>query len=73
MTHQEAETLTRCLIKSMREAKGHTQEQIAKVMGMSRPSYCQLEAGKRQVMALELAALCEFWGVPYERMFVGYE
>lgn len=73
MTQQEAETLTRCLIKAMRGAKGHTQEQAARAMGISRPSYSQIENGKRQVMALELVALCDFWGIPYKRMFVGYE
>ena len=72
-TQKEAETLTRVLIRSMREAKDQTQEEVARAIGMGRVSYSQMETGSRKVMALELAALCEFWRVPYEAMFVGCE
>jgi transcriptional regulator with XRE-family HTH domain len=57
----------------MREAKSQTQEEVSKAIGMGRVSYSQMENGSRKVMALDLAALCEFWKVPYEAMFIGCE
>lgn len=58
--------------RAVREAKGQTQAQAAKAIGISRVAYCQMENGKRKVAALELAALCEFWKVPYKTLFVSF-
>ena len=58
------------LIKKTRVEQGQTQGFIAEKLGMNRTSYCQMENGKRKVMALELAALCELWGKSYNEMFI---
>lgn len=58
------------IIKATRLAKGHTQIHVSKSIGMDRASYCQMENGKRNVKALELAALCDLWGIPYSVLFV---
>lgn len=58
------------VIRSMRVTKGQTQAEVAQVIGLCRTAYCQLENGKRGCKALELAALCELWRVPYSTLFV---
>lgn len=73
MSEQEAIAETARRIRVARLAHHESQAEVAAVMGIPRTSYCQLENGKRGVGALELAALCEHWGVPYAEMFVGYE
>lgn len=55
--------------RKARIAKGQTQAQVAQALGMPRTSYCQLENGKRKALALEVAALCEMWGIPYNNLF----
>ncbi len=58
------------LVKEARLKQGQTQSFVADKIGMTRSSYCLMENGKRKIMALELAALCELWGKSYNEMFV---
>jgi len=44
-------------ISSIRKAKGLTQEELGKILGISRPSVTQLESGNREVSAIELQKL----------------
>lgn len=58
-------------VKAIREARGKTQTEVAEAIDMNRTSYALMEQGKRKVMALELASLCEYYTVPYSRLFTG--
>jgi len=44
-------------IQKLRKQKGFSQEEIAKLIGISRPSFVQIENGKRNVDIQEMAAL----------------
>ncbi|MAY84492.1 MAG: XRE family transcriptional regulator [Flavobacteriales bacterium] len=44
-------------IMELRKHNGYSQEQLAKLLGVSRSSLVQIEAGKRALLALELAKL----------------
>jgi transcriptional regulator with XRE-family HTH domain len=46
-----------------RKQAGLTQGQVAEIMKLSRPSISEMEAGRRNVMAPELAKLAEIYGV----------
>lgn len=58
-------------VKAIRQARGKSQVEVAQAIGMNRTSYVLMEQGKRKVMALELAALCEYYRVPYKELFEG--
>jgi Zn-dependent peptidase ImmA (M78 family)/DNA-binding XRE family transcriptional regulator len=49
-------------IRSAREACRLTQEQVAEVLGVSRPTVAQIEAGNRSVSGLELDKLAHHFG-----------
>jgi transcriptional regulator with XRE-family HTH domain len=49
-------------ITELRKRKGWSQEEIAKAIHMSRPSYAQIELGKRGLDVLELNALAKALG-----------
>lgn len=49
-------------IRAAREACGLTQEQVAKHLGLSRPTVVQIEQGKRSVTSLELDRLAYLFG-----------
>ncbi len=53
-------------LKELREASGHTQQRIAELLGVSRPTIAQIETGRRRVTAAELVVLSRFFGVPPE-------
>ena len=53
-----------------RLVRGQTQAECAEAMGVGRVAYVQMENGPRKIGALELAKLCEFWRMPYNRLFV---
>lgn len=65
----EAEILIRQTIREERTARSWSQGQCARAMGISRTSFTMIENGVRKITALELAALCEAWQLPYERLF----
>ncbi|MFZ2055018.1 MAG: XRE family transcriptional regulator [Candidatus Aminicenantales bacterium] len=60
------------LAKRLREAReraGFTQEDVAKALGLVRPAIAQIEAGKRKVSSIELAALSRLYGRPLQSFF----
>jgi transcriptional regulator with XRE-family HTH domain len=50
-------------LKAAREQAGLTQAQVAKILGLHRPSVSEIEAGRRRVSAEELVQLGETYGV----------
>lgn|SRR5262245_5528741 len=50
-------------LKTAREQAGLTQAQVAKNLGLHRPSVSEMEAGRRSVSAEELATLAKLYGV----------
>jgi transcriptional regulator with XRE-family HTH domain len=50
-------------IRLGREQAGLSQAQVAKLLGLHRPSVSEAEAGRRNVTAEELARLSTFYGV----------
>lgn len=49
-------------IRQAREAAGFTQDDVARVIGTSRPTVAQIEAGNRKVTSVELASLARLFG-----------
>lgn len=49
-------------IREARKAAGFTQDDVAGALGISRPAVVMLEAGKRKVSSVELAALARLFG-----------
>src|SRR6058998_774762 len=49
-------------IRAAREARGMTQDEVAKRLGLSRPTVVQIEAGNRSVSSLELDKLAYLFG-----------
>ena len=50
-------------LRLAREMAGLTQGQVAKKMGLHRPTITEIEAGRRKVSADELSSLAELYGV----------
>jgi transcriptional regulator with XRE-family HTH domain len=50
-------------LKTAREQAGLSQGQVAKILGLHRPSVSETEAGRRSVSGEELAALAKTYGV----------
>lgn len=46
-----------------RKQAGLTQSQVAEMLGLSRPSVSEFEAGRRNVTASELSSLADIYGV----------
>jgi putative transcriptional regulator len=53
---------------SLRKAKGLTQEQVAKLVGLKRASYAQIERGRVPSFKYALR-LAHIFGVPVEEIF----
>ena len=51
------------MLKDLREDNDLTQENIAQVLGISRPQYCLYESGKRQFKLEHIIQLCNYYGV----------
>lgn len=58
-------------LKTAREQAGLTQGQVAKLLGLHRPSVSEMEAGRRGVSADELATLAETYGVSVNWLLEG--
>src|SRR5262245_32569669 len=58
-------------LKAAREQAGLKQGQIAKILGLHRPSVSEIEAGRRSVSAEELAALADTYGVDVDWLLNG--
>ncbi|HOP60580.1 MAG TPA: ImmA/IrrE family metallo-endopeptidase [Candidatus Saccharicenans sp.] len=56
-------------LKEAREKARFTQDQVASALGLVRPVIAQIEAGKRKVSSLELAALARLYGRPIHSFF----
>src|SRR6266568_1641855 len=50
-------------LRAAREQAGLSQGQVAKLLGMQRPSISEIEAGRRRVSAEELTQLAEIYDV----------
>lgn len=48
-------------LRAAREAAGLSQGQVAKLMGMHRPTISEMEAGNRRISAEELAKLADLY------------
>lgn len=62
----ESETTKRLVSERLKEARklaGLSQGQVAKILGLHRPSVSEIEAGNRRVSAEELAKLAELYDV----------
>jgi len=51
-------------LKKLRKRYGYTQKQIADFLDISRPSYSEVEAGKRELKESEVLILSEMFDLP---------
>ena len=58
-------------IKELRIEKDFSQEQIAKVIGVSRPTYTAIEAGKQELSADEIQKLAKFYSISIDELLSG--
>lgn len=58
------------LLRTARESKGLSQEEVAHRLNVPRPAISQLENGHRRVEALELARLAQLYGLPLSHFAV---
>jgi len=56
-------------IKKFRESRGQSQEALARLLGVSRPTVSLIENGKRKVSAEEIKTLSDLFGVSVEALF----
>jgi DNA-binding XRE family transcriptional regulator len=62
-------TLTK--IKKLRNERGLSQEQIAKAIGVSRPTYTAIEAGKQELSLEEAKKLSTLFGISVDELSSG--
>ncbi|MES2971402.1 MAG: helix-turn-helix domain-containing protein [Patescibacteria group bacterium] len=55
-------------LEKARLARGHTQEQVATAIGLSRPTYAQVEAGKRDITLSQAEALAAMFRVSIDEL-----
>ncbi len=60
---QVAKSLLARRLRAAREASGLTQAQVAKKLGLHRPSVAEIEAARRKVAAHELKTLADLYAV----------
>lgn len=58
-------------IKELRTEKGLSQEQIAKAIGVSRPTYTAIEAGKQKLDVEEAQKLAKLFGIGVDELLSG--
>ncbi|MCX6716568.1 MAG: helix-turn-helix domain-containing protein [Candidatus Taylorbacteria bacterium] len=58
-------------IKEFRIEKGFSQEQVANVIGVSRPTYTAIEAGKQELSADEIQKLAKFYSISVDDLLSG--
>src|SRR5712692_8967025 len=56
-------------LRKLRESRGHTQEEIADVLGIPRSSVVQMESGNRSVDSMELMKLASELGFDPKDLF----
>ncbi len=59
--HVDKANTIRARLRAAREAAGLSQGQVAKLMGMHRPTISEMEAGNRRISAEELAKLADLY------------
>ena len=69
-THEKRLAIT-ARLKVAREQAGLTQAQVARILGLHRPSVSEMEAGRRSIAADELATLAETYGVSVNWLLEG--
>jgi len=60
-------------LRQAREYMGLSQDDVASVLGLSRPSVTNIELGSRKVEALELNKLSKLYRRPLEYLLTGLE
>jgi transcriptional regulator with XRE-family HTH domain len=62
-THDPKRKAIATRLKTAREQAGLSQGQVARLLGLHRPSVSEMEAGRRSVSAEELVSLAKTYGV----------
>lgn len=66
------ETLTQkelgARIAGLRKSKGHSQDELARFLGISRPSLTQIELGKRNLTVIELKKIADHLAVSIDKL-----
>ena len=60
-------------IKKLRESFNYTQEDLAKKLGLPRPSVSQIESGQRQITSSELTKLSQLFEISIDELLNPYE
>ena len=60
-------------IKRLRESRGLSQQYMADVLGMSRPSYDKVEMGTKDLTVVEAQKLSEELGTSFDTIFMNSE
>ncbi len=58
-------------IKTLREARGLTQEGFGEIIGLDETAISKIEHGKRGLAAVELAQICEHFGIRGDEVLFG--
>lgn len=58
-------------LKEARESAGFTQQQMADELGISRPTYSQIEANPGKATVMQAKRICTLLSRNYERIFFG--
>lgn len=61
------------ILQKMREEHNYSQEYVAKELGISRPTYVQLEKGEREITVPEAEKLSLMYGVSFDNFIKGIE
>ena len=61
------------VLQKMREEHNYSQEYVAKELGISRPTYVQLEKGEREITVTEAEKLSLMYGVSFDNFIRGIE
>lgn len=62
---------TGLFIKKLRENRGFSQEQLAKAVGISRPTYAAIESGKQKLDIEEAEELANVFGIGVDSLLMG--
>lgn len=60
-------------LRMLREENGKTQEEMAKVLGISEPNYSKKESGQVKVSLLEAKIVSDYFGMTIEEIFFASE
>jgi len=60
-------------LREAREASGLSQGQVAKKMGMHRPTVTEIEAGRRKISAAEIGEFSKLYDVPIDWILDGVQ